>query len=448
MEENARREKLISLGPERLADALLELAGRSDKAENMVHRITSSGQESIKRFKSQLSGLRRSRRFVDWQGARMLAERLDDMLADLAASEPDPATGVSLLCDFFKCDSSIFSRCDDSGGRVGDVFRFNASSLFIEYAGRFEDKDILADMLLELVAGDEYGIRGKLFKKAGTYLDEERMRRLASDFQERFEEESDSFKGRHWSSNIESLALQLKDPILFENTRIAARPECSDLDFLAIAQAYLESGDPETALERAAKIKQIPTHWLSDKDQLLLSIYSELGDSEKAAETAWRIFRMSRSELALESLLSVIGEENRQAAMDTEAAAILASERFSHSEALFLTQAAEVEQAEAYFVRHRESLNGDLYINLKPMAENLEKDAPLGASIIYRALLDSILSRANTKYYNHGVRYLRKLDELDARVGDWKGVPTHLKYKTRLLSDHGRKSSFWSKYQG
>ncbi len=52
----------------------------------------------------------------------------------------------------------------------------------------------------------------------------------------------------------------------------------------------------------------------------------------------------------------------------------------------------------------------------------------LCASVIYRALLDSILRRGQTKTYPHGVRYLRKLDLLARSVPDWRKVEPHDAY--------------------
>jgi len=72
----------------------------------------------------------------------------------------------------------------------------------------------------------------------------------------------------------------------------------------------------------------------------------------------------------------------------------------------------------------------------------------LAATMVYRALLESILARAVSKYYTHGVRYLRKLDQLAAKVEDWRGHPNHAAYMAQLKEDHGRKRSFWSRYEG
>jgi hypothetical protein len=39
------------------------------------------------------------------------------MLEDLQASVTDPETGVSLVADFFRADSTVLEACDDSNDR-------------------------------------------------------------------------------------------------------------------------------------------------------------------------------------------------------------------------------------------------------------------------------------------------------------------------------------------
>ena len=103
---------------------------------------------------------------------------------------------------------------------------------------------------------------------------------------------------------------------------------------------------------------------------------------------------------------------------------------------------------ETYLLNRREHLDGDLYTSLLPMAEQMEKaERFLTASVLYRALLESILRRANTKYYTHGVRYLKKLDALAPRIQNWQHIPTHEDYTAEIRQDHGRKRSFWSRYE-
>jgi len=94
-----------------------------------------------------------------------------------------------------------------------------------------------------------------------------------------------------------------------------------------------------------------------------------------------------------------------------------------------------------------EQIDGEHYHWLVPLAEALEKNGRYpGASLIYRALLDSILLRAQTKTYGHGARYLRKLDRLATQITDWRTLEPHLGYREKLLQNHRRKSSFWARF--
>ena len=93
------------------------------------------------------------------------------------------------------------------------------------------------------------------------------------------------------------------------------------------------------------------------------------------------------------------------------------------------------DDAERYMVDRATQLNGDYYYYLKPWAVAFERQARfIVASILYRALLESILRRAKSKYYIHGVRYLRKLDDLALHIEDWGELGGHDDYKLVLRS--------------
>jgi hypothetical protein len=71
----------------------------------------------------------------------------------------------------------------------------------------------------------------------------------------------------------------------------------------------------------------------------------------------------------------------------------------------------------------------------------------LAATLIYLALLDSILKRGQPSIYRHAVRHLRKLDKPSAAVTDWGDIETHASYMAELRRVYGRKSAFWSRYE-
>ena len=83
------------------------------------------------------------------------------------------------------------------------------------------------------------------------------------------------------------------------------------------------------------------------------------------------------------------------------------------------------------------------------MARTMESEGRmLAASVIYRALLESILDRKYYKAYSHAAKYLRKLDMLALEIEDWEDMGEHGMYHLRLNQLHGKKSSFWRHYRG
>jgi hypothetical protein len=79
-----------------------------------------------------------------------------------------------------------------------------------------------------------------------------------------------------------------------------------------------------------------------------------------------------------------------------------------------------------------------------PAAEALESGHPAAAAVLYRALVDDILTRARSPAYGHAARYLARLDALADQMGSTPGLPDHETYRATLKAVHGRKMAFWS----
>jgi len=409
--------------------------------------MVATPQENIKRFKAKMSALKRRRRFIGWGESAGFARELGTLLEDLRAGVTDPRTGAELVAAFYECDTGVLGSCDDSNGNVGNVFRYDARELFVSYASRCADKEWLGDLVLRVIQSDDYGVRDVLIDCAKDYLTEPVMRSMVARLQERSGRESDQYRKRHWLHNVESLARQLRDAPLFEYTRLATWEKLSTAACVDIARVYLECCNELTALAWLEKIPEGDTFMLAERDSLLLDIHGRTGDTAKQAEAAWRIFRRSRSAVSLLLLLDVIGNEKRDDLLAGEIGDILEEPRFSQVNAAFLVEIERPEAAETYVLKHADQLDGDYYGGLLPLADAMEKNGRLlCASVIYRALLDSILRRAQTKTYPHGARYLRKLDLLAHSVSDWRNVEPHDAYMREIKLNHGRKSSFWARY--
>ena len=447
MDKHAKQ-RLVDLGTEALADIFLDLAQRHDPVNDQLERLMTPPQEKLKRLKARLAALKRRRqKFITCRESGGFARDLETLLEDLQNSVDDPRTGLELVARFYEADKGICNSCDDSNGMVGWVFKHKAKMLFVNYAAHCTDKALLADLVLQLIGDNDYGVRDTLTDDIADYLPESNIRTMISRCQELAGQETDDNKKRHWNSCIGDLARQIKDAPLFEKTLVGGRTEVPPGFCIDIARVYLECGDAKTALAWIEQVPKESRYHRHDCDKLLLDIHDRLGDPGKKAETAWRIFRGSRSVHSLNDLLAVIGPDQKNSVIASETAAILGEKKLSLVDAIFLVELERFEDAETYLIDRVSQLDGDDYSPLLSMAKTLENaNHPLAASILYRALLDSILRRAQSNIYSYAASYLKKLDKLASAIPDWRGIPDHPTYTEHLRQQHPRKLAFWSKY--
>ena len=67
---------------------------------------------------------------------------------------------------------------------------------------------------------------------------------------------------------------------------------------------------------------------------------------------------------------------------------------------------------------------------------------------MYRALLESILDRAQSKAYPHAARYLHHLGKLAKKIRAWSPIAPHESYLQALRARHDRKRAFWAQVSG
>lgn len=307
MDDEKIREQLCQLGVEQLADTLLALAKDNATVQDTVLRMTAARSESIARYKAKLNKLAHSNRFFSWKDVPAFCEELEQMLLDLQAGVEDADTGFDLITEFFEADKVIFEQCDDSSGAVGNVFHDVALDLLVRYGAGCTDPSRVVGRLIALYADDEYGIRDVVIEAAHRFLPAPSLCALAKQLWEHAcIEDHESYAARHWLIGLSAVARQLHDAHLFEQAQRAMHAELPANSYLEIAAAYLDAGDAATA---KAWLERIPeqSHLVGMHDALLLKVLQQLGDTDAAAQVAWRIFEGYHSEDTLQSLLKVIG---------------------------------------------------------------------------------------------------------------------------------------------
>jgi hypothetical protein len=201
------------------------------------------------------------------------------LLDDLRLAHADAASGVELVARFYETDHAVFNHCDDGSGGVGDVYRKSARDLFVTYACACEQKLWLRERVLSLLAEDEFQVRGALVERAKEFLDEPYLLEMTERLFSLVESEPEGKKQRLWLSEIESLARQLGDPVLFEQARVQADPDLPPAACFDIAEAYLTAGDARSARAWLDRIPGIDPARADERARMRQAIRELLGES-------------------------------------------------------------------------------------------------------------------------------------------------------------------------
>ncbi|MEA4866319.1 MAG: hypothetical protein VB088_13095 [Sphaerochaeta sp.] len=443
-----RKQLLMDLGAETLADTLLELAGHNEQVNDKINSLTSAEKVNIKRYRQKLAGLRNSTRYIGLEMTDFFADQLERMLTDLETWVTDPCTGLDLVAEFIETDAVVFEMCDDSDGTVGGVYLSTARNLFFHYASLCLDKERVATLFIRLVSKDDYGARSSLMKDVVEELGEPALSLVLKKLQALEANEKDAKNKRSYTWMLESITSQQREADLFAAALQGRQVDLSVPKMLEVARAFLEKQDAESAL---AWVQRIPANDVShgyEIEQILKEIYTMQGDRESLVALQYKRFRSFRTQGRFEELLLATGREKREEILANEWAIICQNPSFNDHDAQFLSDVGMMDELEAYVFARVETLHEGSYYTVPEIAAALAKHGRyLAASLLYRSLLDCMMERAYAKSYHHGVDYLNALDAFAPLIKDWKTFSTHNSYKVNLLLENKRKTAFWNQYR-
>jgi len=443
-----RKQRLMNLGVETLADTLLDMAGRMIQVDDKISRLIGSEQEKIERYKKKIAAIRGNTQYIEYEETYSFANHLTEMLNDLQSGVTEPGTGLELVAEFFETDEAVFEMCDDSYGTIGEIYLRTAKDLFFHYAASCQDKEHVANIFLRLTITDNYGVRSSLMKNIPDFFDESVLIIILNKLNTLRASETKEKSKNSYTRMIESIESQQQEAQLFADALQGKEVVLPTHRMLEVARVLLERDDIESA---HAWIKRIPA---SDSypeyktEKILKEIYTRQGDRKSLFTLHYKNFELHRSLDGLQDVLSVIGQDKRDDFLATELITIFHNPSFIDSDAQFLAEVNMINELEAYVLEKADTVDGRDYYTLPEIAEFLGEHACyLASSLLYRSLLDSMMERAYAKSYHHGVDYLRAMDAFAPLIKDWKTFPTHTAYKANLIQANKRKSSFWSQYQ-
>lgn len=460
-------ENLVSLGPDRLAGILLELAGEQPAIKRRL-RLELAGEEGgeiiAAEITKRLTALRSARSFIDWQRRPEFVRDLDLtrlMITDrVGGTRPDLA--LDLMWRFMDLAEPVLNRVDDSNGSVGEVFRTACRDLGALAVKAKPDPQALAERVAAAVVTNGYGefdglvpaIFGALGKAGVTALRE----RLVASLPKR--SAKDRYDTKAWAVQraLRDIADGERDVDAYMATVHAderKRPAMA----AAIGQRLLAAGratEALAALEAGAPKRQARRSPVDDELYLLGSegpdakwegVYIEAleatGQAEQAQRLRWSAFEERLSVSRLRAYVKALPDFDDVLATERAMEHALRFRSLSTALAFFHEWPEPRYAARLVLERHAE-VDGNMYYLLDPVARWLEGASALAATVLRRAMIEDTLGGAKAKRYKHAARHFAECASLAPLIADYGRFETHDAFSTRLRATHGRKTGFWA----
>ncbi len=479
-------ESLAELGAEKLAALVLDETQGNAGFKRRVNAALAgkSGPMAIaKVIDRRLAGLDRARSFIDWDKARAFREDFkglcDSIIKELAPA--DPALGLGRLLRFIATHDAVFQRVDDSSGRLQDVY-WEAIEAVGPVAARLpaEAAANLSGHIMAALGDMEHGYLKPVSQRVMPHLSTEALACWDVDLVERITERDAAEAGQRasgrWFYSMTDQWREIRQLIAAQggdmDQLIALELEKPDhrRDTLGIAAKLLDAGRATEALDWVRRADPAMNTLSPEFDletdggtddasetagespivrQAILEarILTALGRTAEAVAVRWDRFEKVLSPSLLREHLKALPDFEDMEAEDRAMAVALAHDNTMAALHFFLSWPRQDLAARLIIERHSGWDGQDWHI-LPKVADLLQHEHPLAASVLYRALLDDILARARSKAYSHGAKYLHRLDQLAAEAHTDPAPPEdfilHPAYREKLHADHGRKTGFWA----
>ena len=431
-----KKDKLKKLGAAKLADALMELAKRNEAVSDYIDTLIAPKKSLSSVFKNRIQDVAYCGDFISYGRSFDKAEKMNNLLFDIVKKVKDVKECFDLIVAFIETDQKVYGACDDSSGVVGDVYQ-EACNYFAEYAALLDNEEYCKEVFIRLVLCNSYGTRDPLANRVKRFFSKKTLKDLADYFL------SCPKKNYDQAGTIaHELAWNLSDTKLYK--KCCKRTWSTRIDFM-LAKHHLHHGRIDEALACLNSDKDSNVR-PDEKDKLFMEIYEKKGDKKNLFIVLKRMFMRTPNINVFKKIEKVASVKQKQNLLKEVTGELMASKHGITEKVLFLLETGQTSTAAKIVLGDIDEFDGGNYYSLLSLVDHLEDSHPLEASLLYRKLVLGNLEPAKSNYYQHGIRYLRALDDLSKRVSDWKRFPTHEKFKEELRSVHGKKKSFWAKY--
>ncbi len=467
------KDNLKALGPERLADLLLEVSAGSAEIKRRLRLELSHNLgplELARDVRKRLVSLRKSTSFVGWRRRKSLIKDLRtqlDMITEKIAPE-EPTEAFDLLWQFIGLAPSVYERVDDSRGDVGDVFR-GALVRFEDIGPRAVlDPTALASRVWDALRDNGYGEFDGIIGLLAPTLGEDGLNALKDVVQAYGEvpveepvEDHEALKFlRELRSDSGTYARDRQDRLVKMCLQEIAEAQ-GDTDAYIAQYSERDLARPDIAAEvaklllaqgqAADALNTLTSADLTGRafgqrewDAAYIACLIALDRMDDAQSHRWTRFEKTLNPDLLRDYLKLLPDFED---IEAEHRAKAKAQEFEdlHLSLIFFLDWPDLSYAARLIQSRMEELDGDLYHILTPAADALRERYPLAAVLLWRAMIDHALTEGRSTRYGHAADHLMDCAAVDDEISDYGSHASHLSYLGALQARHDRKTSFWKR---
>jgi hypothetical protein len=452
---------LAKLGAKRLAELLAEACQNDRPLRRKIEILLASkqGSEELEgTIAKRITSLSRADGFVDWREVPALVAELDTLRDGIVTQlgARDPRAASEQMWRFLTLAEPTFERTDDSSGRIGDVFHCAAADIGSLLA-RVPDLDrvTLAERLHESLGKDDYGFAAQIITSGSEALGVEgraKLRELLKAEIRRLppRQQEENWDAIGWprarlSAHLADLAdTECDVDAYIEAIQLGNREH---IDAANVAQRLIAAGRPAEALEWLDQGRRARGQFDLTIADLRIAAFEALGKKPEAQALRWLAFEATLSAPHLREHLKRL-PDFEDFATEQKALAHAATFPSALTALVFLVEWPALEAADRLVRQRISELDGRNYQWLGKAAEHLAEKWPVSATLLYRALVLSVLERGYSKAYPYAARDLASVSILGSRLPPESGIPDHATFHAELKAKHGRKRGFWQIVEG
>lgn len=438
-------EQLIAAGVEKLSKILLSLYMNNPNLQKQLDIIFAGLDENPKKLtsaiKKEILSLKRSTGFVDYYGSDALADRLEQLrlsiIEDLAKKSLKDAS--ELMHDFLNLHVKTIERCDDSNGAVAGVFTDSCKDLGEMYAKLDRPAEEVAQIVFDLFMKNDYCICDDVIINFKEALGNAGLSLLHSKFKKSDITNYQVIRG------LKDIADCQKNIEAYIEACNLKHPRFPDRDYMEIATRLVNDWKAQEALKWLDKVDISNNVLQAEVTPLKIKALELNGDYAQAEKERILWFDKTLSSEVYGQILSNAKSEFKE---QFKKSALEKAFNFPnpHVAINFLIEAQEFEECGKLVHLKIDQLNGDNYYTLRPAAKVLQQLDPLASTLLYRKMIQPVLDKTKSKYYNYAAQDLALCTLLNTRITDWKRYEPHDIYFKQMHELHKRKVSFWPQY--